>query len=1120
MALIGKPFQDYVKNQVAQRQESLGEGFGGTNTPRKLNTLNVYNSSTPWMRLASAVSITKPTEDSPGISVYQQILDSGLFDGFGENSWKETELAKNFVLQGTPNNSRGNGNPSGVNSPSKKNLEAAYGFGYGSSQINSEQGYVPPPGITNIDFEYKNDGALAFATVSIKAFSATQFSMIDILYMRPGYTCLLEFGHSMYHNNKGELINFSPSFTSPFGYLFNPDSSPSYTKMAEKIQDEKSKHHGNYEGFFARIMKFNWKFNMDGSYDITVKLAGLGSVITSLKTNIPKMTTTPSTFNSDFEPKAFANSKERKEFKAETEEAKAFVISDAMESQLNFELYAFFADKIKYKDSDASAFEYLGVPDTNLESVGFDVEMVEIPIENITKSYTISHGLVKFDVADFGRTKFSPITLIKFGVFLSMLQKICNITDEEGKNSLIQFEMVNDISQGIEKQKELDDTFIVTYPGNFSSNPNKCLIKYEDYTYDLSPNLSLPKDTTINLELTRLDSGGANNAIKKLPNPSRAMRLSDVYININFISEVLRNLRGADPEAENDVDVSIMDLLKGILSGVNTSLGGLNNFRVVFSEVTSQIQFLSEVPGITQEIDSSSEPLSILNTYGFDTTTPELEGGSFVTSVDINSELTDQMATQISIGAQNNSNTINGNSTSFSIYSKGLIDTLMKVKKSPLESEVSTIPPFVVSPEVQESLDEQAEENRKALNYDGTDASLNIDPRTLNFPQYDIQDTEDLFDDLGLEFPTGSSSTTAPTVTGPTQEYIDKINTIFTESEFLFTFNEVYNFREFDETSYISGLEKVSLSISSLMTGESTRNKKSPAPFFLPFNMSLEMRGLGGIRIFDAFSINGKGLPLSYDPKSIKLIVKSLSHTVSLDGWKTKISTLPQPIFDIDSTPTPPSTNNSSISFDVSGARKNLNYKGEKLDYDPAPIINPTHIGAKRAENTPVFKARKLNLRPITSPSKIFALAKKGKLTLIGDATTNTNFTKGSANLASVKLLNNKYYLEPKAAQQFKKWTDELNTNGIPWRCTSAVRFGKNTGGGPHGFGIAVDFGNLWRVVKGSHAPSTNVPGRKTKIYEDIATAGAKYGWYNPWRLSDIRGDYDEIWHFEYWGPA
>ena len=59
-------------------------------------------------------------------------------------------------------------------------------------------------------------------------------------------------------------------------------------------------------------------------------------------------------------------------------------------------------DKVKYQDSKASVFEYFGVPDTNYPSVGYDVEMVDIPIENKKKSYIISHGVVKFDVADMG----------------------------------------------------------------------------------------------------------------------------------------------------------------------------------------------------------------------------------------------------------------------------------------------------------------------------------------------------------------------------------------------------------------------------------------------------------------------------------------------------------------------------------------------------------------------------------------------------------------------------------------------------------------------------------------------------------------------------------------------
>ena len=58
-------------------------------------------------------------------------------------------------------------------------------------------------------------------------------------------------------------------------------------KLSEAITKEKKSAQGNYDGFFGKITKFNWKFNPDdGSYDLTVNLIGLGDVIQSFKTNL------------------------------------------------------------------------------------------------------------------------------------------------------------------------------------------------------------------------------------------------------------------------------------------------------------------------------------------------------------------------------------------------------------------------------------------------------------------------------------------------------------------------------------------------------------------------------------------------------------------------------------------------------------------------------------------------------------------------------------------------------------------------------------------------------------------------------------------------------------------
>ena len=44
---------------------------------------------------------------------------------------------------------------------------------------------------------------------------------------------------------------------------------------------------GNYNGFFGKVSNFTWKLNKDNTYDISINLLSLGSVIESLKVNIP-----------------------------------------------------------------------------------------------------------------------------------------------------------------------------------------------------------------------------------------------------------------------------------------------------------------------------------------------------------------------------------------------------------------------------------------------------------------------------------------------------------------------------------------------------------------------------------------------------------------------------------------------------------------------------------------------------------------------------------------------------------------------------------------------------------------------------------------------------------------
>lgn len=122
------------------------------------------------------------------------------------------------------------------------------------------------------------------------------------------------------------------------------------------------------------------------------------------------------------------------------------------------------------------------------------------------------------------------------------------------------------------------------------------------------------------------------------------------------------------------------------------------------------------------------------------------------------------------------------------------------------------------------------------------------------------------------------------------------------------------------------------------------------------------------------------------------------------------------------------------------------------------------------------------------------------------------------------------HLLYPEAAARYQEMKAAAVAQGIRWTVTSAYRdfahqvsLGSSrtvaaAGSSPHGWGGAIDIGELYSAVRGSGDPSTNASVRsKSKLYNWLAVNGPSYGWYNPRRLADGAG-VDECWHFEYWG--
>jgi hypothetical protein len=161
----------------------------------------------------------------------------------------------------------------------------AYGFG------GLELGIRPMPGIISAEIKTETRGSIKRATLKIQANNRTQFDIIDLLYMRLGYSVLLEWGQSSYFDNNGTYIKNNPYslaipwFTEKYAIVGGGTAPLTYDSILRVIKDYRLASCGNYDAIFAKVVNFSWNFTNEGKYDITINLISLGDVIESLKAN-------------------------------------------------------------------------------------------------------------------------------------------------------------------------------------------------------------------------------------------------------------------------------------------------------------------------------------------------------------------------------------------------------------------------------------------------------------------------------------------------------------------------------------------------------------------------------------------------------------------------------------------------------------------------------------------------------------------------------------------------------------------------------------------------------------------------------------------------------------------
>lgn len=264
--ILGLPFDDYVKGQIEIRQKKLAK------SQKDPEDLVVFNSNTSWVRLTSGVKIDPAKANT--LSEKLNITPTEI---------QGSALAKNLVLWG------GVSSFSSVSGSDVTLDPLKGGIGYGINNAygflsGPEQGLKPFPGIENITCNYKNNGSLKQAQVKLKCFTRSQFEALEAVYLRLGYTLVLEWGNVNYFNNKGEFSQVT-KYSIP-NILFKSEGNVDPDTIQTQLYTNKQQTFGNYDGMLAKVTNFSWQLNNDLSFDITLDLISVGDIIDSLKANI------------------------------------------------------------------------------------------------------------------------------------------------------------------------------------------------------------------------------------------------------------------------------------------------------------------------------------------------------------------------------------------------------------------------------------------------------------------------------------------------------------------------------------------------------------------------------------------------------------------------------------------------------------------------------------------------------------------------------------------------------------------------------------------------------------------------------------------------------------------
>jgi hypothetical protein len=247
MSIFKDTFITAIRESLDARQKAIKK-----RSPQAIQYLNTRNA---WIRMTSSVNVNQ-----------------------------SSALANAYKLQG--GTLSGNTPRAGVGNTSNTAYSAINPGG-----IANARGIRPMPGIVDITVKSKSAyGSLREVVVNFQCWDITQLEDLELLYMRPGYTALVEWGWLPYLETEDSVQNNIQTYD-----IINQITPKE--KIWANLFDKSKATGGNYDAMFGYVKNYSWAARPDGGYDCSTTIISIGEVIESLKVNYAPLNLTLSTNN-------------------------------------------------------------------------------------------------------------------------------------------------------------------------------------------------------------------------------------------------------------------------------------------------------------------------------------------------------------------------------------------------------------------------------------------------------------------------------------------------------------------------------------------------------------------------------------------------------------------------------------------------------------------------------------------------------------------------------------------------------------------------------------------------------------------------------------------------------